>query len=265
MHTREVQLLTPDEIIAEREKTSLIYLPLAPLEWHGPHLPLGVDPLRAYQAAKKLAGITGGLVLPTLFLGTERERSAEMLKSIGFKGDEYLVGMDFPENSLPSLYFKEEVFALVLRNYLELLSESWRFKNIVVVNGHGAENQLQVISRLVAEFNAGGRTRLMSVMPMLNFPDHKWSHASLEETETLMADYPNSVQLEKLPKKPQPLYNIRWAIVDDQTFRGKPARDYAVRREEDPRDADPIRGRKVFNKTIADLAVIIKRWLGEKK
>ena len=58
-----------------------------------------------------------------------------MLESIGFGRDEYVVGMDFPDNTLKSLYFKEEVFAILLRNYLELLVDDWRFSRVVLVNG----------------------------------------------------------------------------------------------------------------------------------
>jgi hypothetical protein len=42
---REVQYLRPDQVVASRDANGIIFLPLAPLEWHGPHLPLGVDPL----------------------------------------------------------------------------------------------------------------------------------------------------------------------------------------------------------------------------
>lgn len=255
------QFLRPDEIIRERKRTSLIYLPLAPLEWHGPHLPVGLDPLRAELAACMLAEKTGGVVLPTLFLGTERERSEQMLKNIGFRGNEYIEGMDFPGNSLPSLYFREEVFAAILRNYLELLIDSWKFKNIVIVNGHGGENHLAVIDRLKREFAVKRKANIVHVMPMLNFPKHKWSHAAREETETLMAYYPESVRLENLPKKSQPLSNVKYAIVDDPTFRGRPNGNFAVRREEDPRYSSPQTGRKTFEKTVNQLKKLILKEL----
>ncbi|MCD6221338.1 creatininase family protein [bacterium] len=256
-----IQFLRPEEIIKERRKNSLIYLPLGPLEWHGPHLPLGVDPLRAEIAALELAKEIGGIVLPTLFIGTERERSEDMLKNIGFKEDEYIVGMDFPGNSLKSLYFKEEVFALVLRDYLRLLIDEWKFKNIVIVNGHGGENHLAVIDRLKKEFEFTKKVKIIHIMPMLNFPNHKWSHATKEETETLMVYYPESVNLRKLPPKSTPLYNLKWAIVDDLTFRGRPTKDFTVRKEEDPRDSNVENGRKIFKKTIEELKKIIEESL----
>ena len=180
-----------------------------------------------------------------------------MLRNIGFTGDEYIVGMDFPQNTLKSLYLKEEVFALVLRNYLELLIDDWQFKNIVIVNGHGAENQISVIQRLQTELSENRKVRIILVMPMLNYPEHKWSHATKEETETMMAYYPKSVDLSTLPAKDTPLANTEWAIVDDLGFRGPPSKDFAVRLEEDPRMSDPKTGQEVFAKTIQQLKELI--------
>jgi len=87
----------------------------------------------------------------------------------------------------------------------------------------------------------------------LNFPDNKWSHATREETETLMAYWPESVDLGALPPQNTPLANTEWAIVDDLTFRGTPTKDFTVREDEDPRSADPETGRKVLAKTIEQM------------
>jgi len=258
----EAQYLRPDQIIAERERTSLVFLPIGPLEWHGPHLILGTDPLRAHVAALELAERLGGIVMPTLYCGTERERRPDMLESIGFDRDEYVVGMDFPANALKSLYFKEEVFAVLLRNYLELLIDDWRFKRVVLVNGHGGENHLAVIDRLAREFEATREARVVRVAPSLGFPDGKWSHATREETETVMVFYPENVDVSKLPPTNQPLENTKWAIVDDQTFRGTPTADFTVRPEEDPRDSDARDGRRVFAETIAQMEQYLVRELG---
>ena len=46
-HERKLhyELMRPSEILEAKERCSLIYLPIGPLEWHGPHLPFGVDPI----------------------------------------------------------------------------------------------------------------------------------------------------------------------------------------------------------------------------
>ena len=47
MRTVQLELLRPGEILAERERCSIVYLPVGPLEWHGPAMPYGTDALLA--------------------------------------------------------------------------------------------------------------------------------------------------------------------------------------------------------------------------
>ncbi len=258
-----VHHMRPDEILARRAETPVVFLPVGPLEWHGPHLPFGVDPLRAELAAAELALRLGGVVCPTLYAGTERERSPEMLRNIGFGGDEYVVGMDFPSVALPSLYFREEVFALVLRHWLDLLIGNWGFRTIVIVNGHGGENHLAVIRRLCTEYGGEGRARVLLVAPVENYPDSGSGHATLEETETLMAHFPDDVDLGRLPPRPEPLENLDWAVVDDASFRGRSA-THRVCEEEDPRLADPESGRARFARTLDQLEALLRSQLSSR-
>ena len=51
VETRQIAYLRPDQIVQEIERCPLAYLPVGPLEWHGPHLPLGVDALNARKRA----------------------------------------------------------------------------------------------------------------------------------------------------------------------------------------------------------------------
>ncbi|MFM8319750.1 MAG: creatininase family protein, partial [Chloroflexota bacterium] len=74
MDLRQLAHLRPEEILAELSRCPVAYLPVGLIEWHGPHLPMGLDALNAENAARLAAGQTGGLLLPTLYCGTERER-----------------------------------------------------------------------------------------------------------------------------------------------------------------------------------------------
>ena len=47
-------------------------------------MPFGTDPLAATEVARRAAAITGGVVIPTLYCGTERERSTQLLEDAGF-------------------------------------------------------------------------------------------------------------------------------------------------------------------------------------
>ena len=52
MRTVQLELLRPGEILAERERCSIVYLPVGPLEWHGPAMPYGTDALLAQSLAR---------------------------------------------------------------------------------------------------------------------------------------------------------------------------------------------------------------------
>ncbi len=255
---REVRLqwLRPEEIAAERERVSIVYLPIGPLEWHGPHLPLGTDPLQAEQTAIGLAEKVGGVVHPTLFIGTERERAPELLRDLGFNGDEWIVGMDFPANRVRSYYYAEDAFAVMVRFTLEQLAAQ-RYALIVVVNGHGATNQIHQLQRLAAEFTQRGPARVIYTFDLDAEVDDDAGHATITETAALLALNPDRVDLDRLPPAEQPLGNIDYAIVDALTFSGCPTPDRTVRASADPRRATSELGQRHFQVTVDRLAAVI--------
>ena len=88
--------LFPHEVAEARARTGLVILPLAPIEWHGPHLAMGCDGLLAHAFARRLARELESPYFPPLFIGTERERAPKTLRSLGFAGTEYIEAWTFP-------------------------------------------------------------------------------------------------------------------------------------------------------------------------
>ena len=237
--------LFPDEVAAARERNGLVLLPLAPVEWHGPHLAMGCDNLLAHAFARRLAREFESPYYPPLFVGTERERNPDMLESLGFRRDDFIEGMDFPKNTVASGYFREEVFAAVVRDVLHILFDRMRFRRVLIVNGHGADNQRAVLDRLCRECNVGFEPRRVRwVYP--GFPRSlvagSIGHAAAEETSMLEATWPGSVDLSRLPATGK-LRNVDWAVVDGDTFDCAPTPDHTLREEQDPRTQfDPAWG-----------------------
>jgi creatinine amidohydrolase len=263
MRTRQVELLRPSEIKQALREAPVAYLPIGPLEWHGPQGMLGTDPLNAQNIAREAADRTGGIVFPTLFMGTERERSPSDLEALGFEHTEWIVGMDFPANSLPSLYITEEVLALALREFLQLVPR-WGVRLAVVVNGHGATNHLNAIQRLVNEFNASGQIRYIHFFPYL--PDKDGNilvgHAAKLETSLMMALYPDAINLDEIPPKPQPMYYRDWAVVDWYAFIGRPTPNRTIAPDDDPRDASATYGRQYMDHIVSILSERVREELG---
>jgi creatinine amidohydrolase len=254
--------LFPAEVAEARDRIGLAILPLAPVEWHGPHIAMGCDPLLAHAFARRLASELRCPYFPPLYVGTERERRPETVRALGFSGAEHIEGMDFPANSVGSAYLREETFALVVRDTLTVLFDRFRFRSVAIVNGHGAENQSAVLNRLCAEMNAP-RTRLMWVYP--GFPRSliagSIGHATAAECSMLEATWPGCVELSRLPSS-GPLRNVDFAIVDGDTFDGKPTPGFTVREREDPRlHTDPADGRRFMEEAVVEVVAEIRATL----
>jgi creatinine amidohydrolase len=260
--------LFPQEVAEARTRVGLVILPIAPLEWHGPHMAMGTDNLLAHAFARRLASELRCPYYPPLFIGTERERDPEMLRSIGFRGDEHIEGMDWPTNSVASAYFREEVFALVVRDALNILFGTMRFPKVLIVNGHGAANQSAALTRLCNEYNAAG-ARVMWVYP--GFPRSllagSIAHAGAEECSMLEATWPGCVDLSQLPSTGK-LSNLDFAIIDGETFDCSPTKDHTVRQTQDPRKrTDPAWGAQLIaeapREVIADVTRTLLREEGQ--
>jgi len=236
MRTVQYERLRPGEILAEKARRSIVYLPIGPLEWHGPAMPFGTDPLAAWHAAILSAQETGGVVLPLLYAGTERERSSKLLADAGFEDTtQYIVGMDVPKNSMKSLYWPEEVFGVIVREYLRLLVAQ-EYRLIVLVNGHGATGQITTLERLAIEFTSTTSSKVIVAMGLAHYDatDEDYGHATRLETAIQMYLDPENVNLAMLPPKSEKLRSTDWGIIDGFTFDGNPPEDKCV--VYDPRD-----------------------------
>lgn len=250
------EMLRPGELNAELKRCPLVFVPVAPLEYHGPHLPVGMDPINATQCALEACRSLGkGVVLPTLYWGTERERPDWMLESLGFKKGDWVVGMDFPTAIWKSHYYPEHLFALVAASTLEMLIATG-YKVIVVVNGHGAWNQLETLERLARHYS---HTTDCTVVWKLAFTlevseKNLAGHADLFET-SLMLYYQQEVfagaslvDLSTLPPRSVPIRYPDFSIVDGPGFSDHPSPGRVV--ATDPRDATAEKGRKIFEETV---------------
>lgn len=257
MRTVKFELLRPDEILEEKERCSIVYLPLGPLEWHGPAMPYGTDPIAATEVAIRTAKNIGGIVMPTLYMGTEKKRDKETLDSIGLDINEYIFGMDFPKNSMPSLYSYEDIFAVTVREHLRMLVKQ-EYKLIVIVNGHGASGQIGQLNRLADEFTGETHSKVICVFGIapLDENDKDFGHATRSETAIQMAINKDSVDLDLLPKKGEKIKSADYGIVDGATFMGKPNEDKTV--IYDPREATAELGEKYIETAVNMVSKIVK-------
>jgi len=258
VNDREVrfEMLRPAQLRAELARCPLVFLPVAPLEYHGPHLPVGMDPINATQCALEACRRLGkGVVMPTLYMGTERERPDWMLESLGFRKGDWVVGMDFPTATWSSHYYQEHLFGLMVASTLEMLI-SQRYKTIVIVNGHGAWNQLQTLDRLAQHYSHVTDARVVWRLAISGDVSEKnlAGHADVFETSLMMyfekAVFGGQkvVDLSALPDRSVPIRYVDFSIVDGPGFSTEPSPGRIVRT--DPRDASVEKGRSEFDKSV---------------
>lgn len=251
-----IECLRPGQLNEEQERCPLVFVPIGPLEYHGPHLPVGMDAINATQCALEACRRLGkGVVHPTLYWGTERERPEWMLKSLGFKGSDWIVGMDFPAAIWKSHYYQEHLFALVVAGAMEMLIEGG-YKVIVLVNGHGAWNQLETLDRLAKHYSHTTDSlvvwRLAATLDVTE--KNLAGHADDFET-SLMLYYQNAVyetdsmvDISQLPDKGVPIHYPDFSIVDGAGFSENPSPDRVV--QTDPREATADKGEGNFEEMV---------------
>ncbi len=184
-----------------------------------------------------------GTALPPLYIGTEQPRTPEMLKKVGFSGTESVVGMDFPANTVKSMYWPEELFSAIIRQQALFLIELG-FRTVVLVNGHGADNQIAALERIAGALTNETGARVISQLILSDDCGVGVGHAGLLETAVMLALVPEGVDCDKLPKKPKKLKKVEFAIVDSETFISGGNEDFTVRY--DPRDATAETGRSII-------------------
>jgi creatinine amidohydrolase len=268
----QYELMTPGEILAERERCPVIFVPIGPLEWHGPHLPIGTDGLHAHHIALRAARAFGGVVHPAVYAGTETVRlpgsGAQSLGSIGFANGERIVGMDFPHNPVKSVYFEESAFGIAIRELIRQLKAD-PFRVIVLVNGHGAVNHQQTLRRIATEATELPQTRVV-YCPVFSVwrqdaegdPAADPGHAGRAETAIILALEEEAVRISELPAAAEPLRYQEFGIIDGAAFDGRPAPGFLLPDEDDPRRATRGEGERMVEQEVDVVVETVREALG---
>ncbi len=216
--------LLPHEMEEIMSSIPIAFLPLGTLEWHGPHLGLGNDAVKAYELCLRVAQKTGGVVVPATFW------------AIG--------GMPHPWTTR----FDKELIGRLFYAIFEQLSHVG-FKVVIAVTGHYGLEQVVTLKKEALKFM---RNSSVIVFPIAEYevtPDtgYHGDHAAKWETSILWYLRPKLVDMSKLPKDEEPL------IMYEHGIGG-----------EDPRaSASQKMGKEISNTIISRLAKVALRLLRE--
>jgi creatinine amidohydrolase len=174
-----VDRLSPQQIEERLARASVAFLPLGSLEFHGPHLPIGLDALTAYGICLAAAERTGGIVLPAMHqaVGGEHTRYPWTLMS------------RTPES-----------VETLLTETIERLDELG-VRRFVLLSGHFAEEQRELITRVAEAWNARGTSSRAVARTLGQAPQPQVApdHAGRFESLLLLAIEPELVDLSRLP------------------------------------------------------------------
>jgi creatinine amidohydrolase len=173
----QMELLLPSEIRAALDQRSIVYMPLGTYEWHGEHLPIGLDGLTAHGICLAAARRDGGLVLPPLYYGTGGGHA------------------DYPWTIMTS---PADLGALITAT-LQRLGD-FGVRAVVLMSGHFAGEQIALIEAIASDWNDAGRPMqvkalAVSMACLALAPDH----AAIFETTLLSALWPDRVRVDLLP------------------------------------------------------------------
>ena len=167
--------LLPDQLDALWARNAVAIVPWGALEWHGPHLPLGLDGLVAKYFSEQLAHEIESVLLPPIWL---------------------------PITTLPhrhSQQIRTETFRMLLDDLFAGLYSSGA-RRIALITGHYAQAHMIEISEAALramEDHAGLLVFAASPLELLA-QSELLDHAGHFETSQLMAIRPDLVQLDNL-------------------------------------------------------------------
>ncbi len=170
--------LLPHQIEKILEEAPVAYIPWGALEWHGRHLAIGNDAIKAAAICERVADRTGGVVLPPVYFGYQT------MKRKGFRH---------------TLEIKEAPVRALAYDLLRGL-ESEDFKVVVILTGHYGSRHLAALKGVGEKFGKGKEIRVwvLAEYEVVTDLGYTGDHAAKWETSILMHLRPDLVDMGQL-------------------------------------------------------------------
>lgn len=171
----------PEDFIKEVKRMPVFFVPTGLLEWHGDHLPLGQDALKAYGICQLCAEkLGGGIVLPPNYYGRP-----------GFS--RYVGTLTFSEHCMELLF-----------NELFLQLKKVGAKIIVLITGHYGDCQVNFVKRTAEYFMKENPDIKIIAMPEYEGVtidgETPFDHAGKWETSMFFYLYPKLIRMDNFKK-----------------------------------------------------------------
>ena len=261
--------MTWPEVQELRSRTDMVIIPIAAMEQHSLHLPIGTDYLNGLERAKLIAQKTPVLVAPILLPGNSPYH------------------MEFPGTITLSSQTIQQVYFEAAQSLMK-----HGFKRFLLLNSHGGN---QIITRYIAdrinqetegiavELGDAASPFLSRAAPASNQPRVFDRHGGVGETATSLYTMPNLVNLEAAKRAtltmPDHLTRMLPEVVAGDptatlvflaeglkaksTGKGTSTRemtDTGTWGQRDPREASAEQGRRETENFVAAAVKFIERW-----
>ena len=166
----QMQFMRPGQLEKALRDFPVAYVPFGPVEWHGRHLPLGTDALKAHGILVKTAEQFGGVVYPPVY---------------------------FHEG------FPREFLVPVLTELFKRLKKTG-CRVILGVSGHNVQGQIDMVNKALEPVVADGTIAGVGLweITLSRGPESNTDHAAKWETSDMMFFYPNLVDMAALGDGP---------------------------------------------------------------
>lgn len=177
----QMQFMRPAQLEAAGRAFPVVYVPFGLIEWHGRHLPLGNDALKAHAILVKCAEKYGGVVYPPVYFPhtLHNPETGELLAADrGWK-----LGM---------------VTALFER------LKGTGFRVIIAVSGHNVQTQIGLYTEALKPVTADGDVTGIGLweVSLSQGEESGTDHAAKWETANMMFFYPDLVDMSQLGTGP---------------------------------------------------------------
>lgn len=175
----QMQFMRPGQLEAAAKAFPVVYVPLGLIEWHGRHLPLGNDAIKAHAFAVKAAEQFGGVVYPPLYFPSAQWADGKINEA----------DMQSKVPMLTALFQQLKATG---------------FRVIIGISGHNIIEQVQMVDAALKPVTADGTIAgagMYEFVPGLS-PDSASDHAAKWETSNMMYFYPNLVDMAELGDGP---------------------------------------------------------------
>jgi creatinine amidohydrolase len=179
--------LLPYEWAEIMKETPIVYWPLGLIEWHGEHLAVGNDAVKADALCVRIAERYGGIVYPASYFGYERSTP----------WDPMTYGLN------RNIDVDEDLFRSIARRTFRQLDRAG-FKVIVAITGHYPREQPTFLKEEAEAVmrSTHGRVKIWALADYEPVTDleYRGDHAAKWETSILMHLRPDLVEMDRLPQ-----------------------------------------------------------------